>query len=301
MQPTHARLLVAEDSRSQRAYVADLLRREGFDVHEAEDGRVALDLCRIIRPDLVILDLEMPRLNGADVLARLRGDRKINSIPVLVLTADEREATVAEALDAGANDFVIKPARPVELLARVRRALREKAAVEELIERNQALVNAATDDALTGLPNRRASAQALAAALSQARASRLPLTVVIVGIDELNLINETRGSAVGDQVLCAVAGRLTDRTRPEDTIGRWSGDEFIAILSDAGPDVATNEADALREAVGGRPINIGDDSLVVTVSAGWASSVDAAAEDLVATANDGLHEAKASGRDCVRP
>ena len=120
-------MLVAEDSRTERAYLVDLLRAEGLDVHEAEDGRVALDLCRIIHPDLIILDLVMPRLSGEEVLARLRADRKIRETPVVVLTADERETTAAAVLDAGATDFVAKPVHSTELLARVRRVLRESA------------------------------------------------------------------------------------------------------------------------------------------------------------------------------
>jgi PleD family two-component response regulator len=109
MESSHARVLVAEDSRSQRAYFVDLLRAEGLDVHEAHDGRVTLDLCRIICPDLLILDLASPRPERS---AGARADRKIRATPVVVLTADEREATVSAVLDAGATDFLVKPVRP---------------------------------------------------------------------------------------------------------------------------------------------------------------------------------------------
>ncbi len=112
MEPPRARVLVAEDSRSQRAYVVDMLRAEGLDVHEAQDGRVAPDLCRIMHPDLLILDLGLPRLSGAEVLMRLHADRKIRTTPVVVLTDDEREATVSAVLDAGPTDFLAKPSPP---------------------------------------------------------------------------------------------------------------------------------------------------------------------------------------------
>jgi two-component system, cell cycle response regulator len=299
MEASRARVLVAEDSRSQRSYFVDLLREEGFEVHEAEDGRVALDLCRMIHPDLLILDLELPRLKGSQVLSRLRADRKVSATQVLVLTADEHEGTLAALLDAA--DFVTKPARPAELLARVRRALREKAELDLLAEHNHTLTEVASSDPLTGLPNRRGSAKALAMAVAETRTSGLPLAVVILDVDEFKLINDTRGHGVGDQVLRAVAGRLSDRSRSGDTVGRWGGDEFIAVLPDARPDVAANEADALREAVGGRTIGVGDDSVIVTVSAGWASSRAATAEELLASADQALYEAKGNGRDCVRP
>jgi DNA-binding response OmpR family regulator len=117
------RVLVAEDSPTQRALVVDILRKEGLDVHEAADGRLAVDLCRIIRPDMMILDLDLPLLTGTEVLARIRADHNSGAIPILVLTADDREQAVGLALDAGATDFLSKPAKPAELVTRVRRAL----------------------------------------------------------------------------------------------------------------------------------------------------------------------------------
>jgi DNA-binding response OmpR family regulator len=117
------RVLVAEDSPTQRALVVDVLRDEGLDVHEADDGRLALNLCRIIRPDLMILDLDLPSLDGNEVLAKIRNDHKSYAMPVLVLTADDRDQAVSRALDAGATDFLSKPASRAELVTRVRRAL----------------------------------------------------------------------------------------------------------------------------------------------------------------------------------
>lgn len=135
MDVARSRVVIAEDSEFARAVVVDTLSGEDFDLHEARDGREALDLCRILHPDLLILDLQMPRLDGEDVLARVRADQKIGHLPILVLTADERDETVSRLLDAGATDFILKPARPVELVARIRRALREKDRVERLLAR----------------------------------------------------------------------------------------------------------------------------------------------------------------------
>jgi DNA-binding response OmpR family regulator len=128
MAPAPLRVLVAEDSRSQRAVYVDMLRAEGFEVHEAEDGRVALDLCRMLHPDLLVLDLQLPRLSGQEVLTRVRSDHRIGATPVLVLTADERDSSLSRALDAGATDYVIKSLSRTELVTRVRRVLRVRAA-----------------------------------------------------------------------------------------------------------------------------------------------------------------------------
>jgi two-component system cell cycle response regulator len=295
-----ARVLIAEDSPMQRACVADLLRTEGLEVHEAPDGRIALDLCRILRPDLLLLDLDLPRLMGAQVLARVRADRHIRATPVVVLTADERESTVSAAFDAGASDFVAKPARPAELVARVRRALREKATLEQLLERNRVLAEAAEIDALTGLPNRRSSAEALAIAAARARDSGRPLAVALVDIDHFKSINDTYGHSVGDRVLCVVAGRLSDGRRAVDVVGRWGGEEFIAVLPDAEPDVAAAAAEAMREVNALQAVSVGGDAVAVTVSIGWACGSGTAPEQLVELADLALYAAKESGRNCVR-
>ena len=300
MESSHARVLVAEDSRTQRAYFADLLRAEGLDVHEAHDGRVALDLCRIIHPDLLILDLGLPRLSGEQVLERLRADRKIRATPVVVLTADERDATVAAVLDAGATDFLVKPVHASELLARVRRVLRESANVDRLLDRNRVLAEAAEIDALTGLPNRRASAEALSAAAASARESGRPFAVAIVDVDRFKSVNDQYGHAAGDQVLCAIAGRLSDHARTVDFVGRWGGEEFIAVLPNAGPDIAAAAAEALRDASAAQAVKLGEELVPVTVSVGWACGSGAAPEQLVELADVALYEAKASGRNCVR-
>lgn len=123
MSDSPPRVLIAEDSATERAVCADVLRDAGLEVHEAVDGRYALDLCRIIRPDLLVLDLGLPRLSGIEVLRRLRDDNKIGQTPVIVLTADGRQETVDVAFYEGATDFVAKPVDSRELIARVTEAL----------------------------------------------------------------------------------------------------------------------------------------------------------------------------------
>ena len=112
-------MLVAEDSDTERAICVNALRDAGLEVHEAPDGRYALDLSRIIHPDVLVLDLGLPRLSGIEVLRKLRDDRKINRTPVVVLTADGRAETADLAFYEGATDFVTKPVDPVDLVARV--------------------------------------------------------------------------------------------------------------------------------------------------------------------------------------
>jgi diguanylate cyclase (GGDEF)-like protein len=292
-------VLIAEDSITQRARCRDLLNDAGFEVHEAPDGRTALDLCRIIRPDLLLLDLELPQLDGRQVLARLRADGRIGRTPVLVLTADERETTVAAVFDAGADDFVAKPPRPMELVARVNRILHDKADLDDLRERNRLLSAAAEIDVLTGLPNRRASAGALAIAAERARDSDQPLTVALIDVDHFKRVNDTYGHDAGDEVLRIVAERLRLTGRTVDLIGRWGGEEFIAVLPETGPKRAAASAETLRRACAEADLALGEHRLRVTVSVGWASATATPAKELVTLADLALYQAKASGRNCV--
>jgi two-component system cell cycle response regulator len=234
------------------------------------------------------------------VLARLRADHKIGATPVLVLTADEREATVSAALDAGATDFIAKPARPAELLARVRRVLREKASVDSLLERNRLLTEAAEIDALTGLPNRRASAEALAIAAHRAAESGSSLAVVLIDIDHFKAINDTYGHSTGDNVLCAIAGRLSDHASPAGVVGRWGGEEFIAVLPETNRTRAARAAETLRRATCVHAVDLAPAAITVTVSVGWACGPGVAPENLVELADIALYAAKADGRNCVR-
>jgi CheY-like chemotaxis protein len=123
MPNTPPRVLVAEDSVAQRAVCVNVLRDAGLEVHEAPDGRYALDICRIIRPDVLVLDLGLPRVGGIDLLRKLRGDRKIGKTPVIVVTADDREETVQAAYYEGVNDLVTKPVDAADLIVRVQEAL----------------------------------------------------------------------------------------------------------------------------------------------------------------------------------
>lgn len=129
MTRTTPRVLVAEDSLTERELLLDVLRDAGFDAHYAPDGRCALDLCRIIRPDLLILDLGLPRLAGLEVLRKLRADRKIGSTPVIVLTSDDRQETIDGAFYEGASDFIAKPYDHQDVVARVQEALAQPSSV----------------------------------------------------------------------------------------------------------------------------------------------------------------------------
>ena len=292
-------MLVAEDSIVVRALLRRQLEEYGHRVIEAADGEEALVLCREHRPDVILLDVEMPRLDGHGVLSALRATPELCDIPVVFLTARTRTEDVVEGLRLGAHDYLRKPFEPAELLARVSAAARVKQLQDELRQRNLELDTMSRTDSLTGLPNRREMQDRLGAAAAAGRRHGRSSAVLMVDVDHFKAINDTLGHEAGDVVLQAVADRVRAACRADDSAGRWGGEEFLVVApttdlaggTDLGERIRANVKDTPVPVIHGSPVN-------VTVSVGVASGEGDAAR-LLAGADAALYTAKRTGRDRV--
>ncbi len=170
----------------------------------------------------------------------------------------------------------------------------------ELSSANERLDRLALVDDLTGLPNRRQAQVTLDAAISSAARHDQPLSVLMIDIDCFKEINDSRGHEAGDEVLGAVARAISGALRAEDLVGRWGGEEFLAILPDTNLDGVARVGERVRDAVAGTPVAIGDELVAVTVSVGAAIRVDHDSDALVASADAAMYLAKAAGRNAVR-
>ena len=226
----------------------DHLELEGYVVHEADDGPHAIAACFEIRPDAVLLDIEMPGMDGREVLRRLKSHPATSDIPVVFLTGLSTTADLVVGLRAGAHDYLKKPFEPAELLARIGSAVQIKRLQDELRRRNEELDRMSRADALTGLFNRRHLEEHLDRLADDARRSGLPLAVVLIDVDRFKLINDTYGHAGGDVVLRRVADRLRHSTRSDEIVGRWGGEEFLLLL----PHTTSAEAATAAERVARR-------------------------------------------------
>jgi two-component system, cell cycle response regulator len=276
-----------------RRVMRRFLEATGYVIFEAGDGEEALRLAARERPDVILLDRQIPRLDGYGVLASLQTDPELGEVPVVLVTSHGEPAEVADGLSRGAHDYLRKPFEQQELVARVHAAMRTKALRDELRARNAQLERLVSTDLLTGLLSRGAMTEYLRALTSRSQRHGAPLSIVLLDVDGIGEVNAAHGHAAGDALLVAVARRISGELREEDAAGRWSGDEMLVVAPDTGADGVAPLVGRLRDAVGAEAVSFGADRIPVTVSAGAATRADGDdAEALVRRAERAL----ASGR-----
>src|ERR1700722_3723240 len=294
-----ATVLVAEDSLVIRAVLRRYLEREGYSVIEAVDGQAAIERCHASPPDTVLLDIDMPGLNGHEVLAHLKSDRELKDIPVVFLTGKTGTDDIVAALRSGAQDYLKKPFETAELIARVGAAVRTKQLQDQLRERSAELDRMSRTDALTGLYTRRHLEERLREVDSAAVRYNQAVAVVMLDIDHFKRINDGEGHQGGDDVLREITRRFTQEVRGEDVVGRWGGEEFLVIVAHSDILGVHPLAERIRLAVADQPFVLRDHQRRVTISAGCAAGPPGDTEELIRRADAALYRAKDSGRNRV--
>jgi two-component system, cell cycle response regulator len=270
------------------------LAATGYVIFEAGDGEEALRLAARERPDVILLDRQIPIVDGYGVLASLQTDPELQEVPVILVTSHGEPEDVADGLRRGAHDYLRKPYEQSELVARVHAAMRTKALRDELRARNAQLERIVSTDLLTGLLNRGAVADQLCALVSRSQRHGVPLSVVLLDVDHIGRVNADHGHAAGDTVLEAVAARVHSQLREEDAAGRWSGDQVLVVAPDTAADGVAPLVARLGGAVDADTVTVGEAQVAVSVSAGastWAAGDDA--EALVRRAEEELAAARA--------
>ena len=296
-----ARVLVANPYNGARRAVRGVLEPLGCVVIEAERPAEVLEATRRRRPHVVLLDAAMEREAGSSMVAEIKSDPELFAIAIVLVGAHGDAAGALAAVERGVHDVLPDDADAFELAARVRAARRGSDMQELLLTRERELERLAYYDELTGLPNRRSVLRQLEALISRGRRHGHDLALLMIDADHFKAVNDRHGHAAGDAALRALADRLRERLRTEDVAGRFGGEEFVIGLPDADADGAAAVAEAVRAAVRARPLTVAGRELTLTVSVGWATWEEDDLGQLLARADDALYEAKAAGRDCVRP
>ncbi|PTD98047.1 diguanylate cyclase [Pseudothauera lacus] len=307
--------LVIEDTLTSATLVCHQLGKMGLEAVHARDGESGIEAFKRERPDLVLLDIIMPGLDGFEVAQRLRQlERDGEWTPILFLTARTSDEDLQRGIEVGGDDYLIKPVSEVVLKAKVR-AMQRIAQMRysllvltrKLDEANRELTRLSSADGLTGIANRRRFDETLLKEWRRCARDGRPLTLLLMDVDFFKPFNDNYGHQVGDECLKAVARTLAETLhRPSDMVARYGGEEFAAILPDTDQTGARAVAEALREAVQGLAIThrFSAVSRVVTLSLGLACEYPARGDDngfvrLLKSADAALYEAKKNGRNRV--
>ncbi len=300
-----ARILLVEDDLLQADAAKEGLQRNGYEVIWARDGVQAIKAAKVLCPDIILLDLILPALDGHEVCRWLKNDEGTKGIPIIMLTVKGQLEDKISGLHTGADDYLPKPYNELELNARIYALLRTKALQDELRLKNSQLEELlgkveymAVTDALTGLYNRRRFHEVLSKEIERTKRYHTPLSLVMIDIDHFKKVNDNFGHQEGDRMLKEVPEILSGLVRTTDTVARYGGEEFVMILSNTAKADAVICAERIREKIESHAF--GSAGINITVSAGVAGMPDPGidSEDkLIRCADLAMYRAKQNGRN----
>lgn len=287
------KLLIIDDNPDALVVAKTRLARESLDILCADGGIHGLEMARREKPDLILLDLDMPDMCGFDVCRALKADEELCMTPVLFLSGSTTAEDKVKGLDLGAVDYVTKPFDAFELCARVRAALRTKHLQDLLIEH-------ASIDPLTGLPNRRALFERLHREWARMERHGGDLAFIMIDIDHFKRVNDSFGHHIGDKLLQEVARTIREQCRELDLPARYGGEEFAVIVPHVDATGAARLAERCREEVEKVHVMVRNEAVSATASFGVAEATGLPSSDaLVKRADEALYLAKNAGRNRV--
>lgn len=290
------RVLVADDSKLNIAMITDILRSEGYEVFSVNSGLDVMDSAYRIKPDIILLDLIMPGKDGFTVCSELKCNHDLRNIPVIMVTARTEARYLKMALEIGAFDYIRKPMDAIEIIARLKSALRYKEYQDKLEEM-------AMKDGLTGLYNHALLIDLLSKEHSKQSRKEGNLAFVMLDIDFFKNVNDTYGHLQGNEVLKGMAKIMLSSIRESDIAGRYGGEEFALILPEIPKDKVILVCERIRRRVALYPFEVQGQTINITVSIGVCYKPGDSAisyNDMIRLADDALYEAKHSGRNNVK-
>ena len=297
-----ATILVVDDTETNIDILVELLS-DLYEVMVALDGETALEIVEEEKIDLILLDIMMPVMNGYEVCRALKSNNRTADIPVIFITVNTDEDSIERAYECGGIDYVTKPFKPRELLARVNRELKMQELIRDLRESRAKLKRMAITDPMTRLYNRRYFTEISSNLFKVCRRDHKNLSVIMLDIDKFKRVNDTHGHQVGDSVIILLADILTAQKRKSDIACRYGGEEFVLLLPDAGLAGSEKLAGKIRTTVEENILNLPTgETLRFTVSLGIAQvdmNDEQNIEAALSRADKALYAAKDSGRNRI--
>jgi two-component system cell cycle response regulator len=303
-----SRILVVDDSRTQLDRLEQVLRAEGYEVLTAADGREAIRKVKSESPDLVLLDMVLPDMDGREVLRIMKPQHAEHFMPVIMVSVRSDTATKVSGLRLGADDFLTKPFVDEEILARCAAMLRIKQLQEKLHEAQRRLEEQSVTDALTGLKNRRFFDERLREEFGRAQRYGDHLSLIMLDLDHFKEVNDRHGHPAGDVVLREAGALIRGTIRDPDICARYGGEEFAVILPKTHMAGALVVAERIWRALGKKtyalpaPAAGGPATVQISASVGvsFYPAKDITSGDLLLRyADEALYEAKRAGRNTI--
>lgn len=303
-----AKVLLVEDDPIQADATKDLLIKTGYEVLIASDGINAIKAVKNNMPDIILLDVILPGLDGHEVCRWLKLEESTKGIPVIMLTVKKELADKISGLHVGADDYLPKPYNELELNARIYASLRTKALQDELRNKNKQLEELlckveymAITDSLTGLFNRRRFHEILSKEFERSKRYATPFSLIMVDIDHFKKINDNYGHQAGDTVLKEVTSLIKKNTRETDTSARYGGEEFMVIMPNTIKHDALHLAERVRsETEKNKFSDINGQTITVSIGITGMPDPDITKEDVLIKCTDfALYRAKNTGRNKV--
>ncbi len=294
-------ILIVDDSDTNIDILTNLLDNE-YDIMVAIDGNFALEMIDNNIPDLILLDIMMPSIDGYEVCRRLKAKLKTKDIPIMFITAKYDEDSIEKAYSVGGIDYIAKPFKPKELLARVKTQLTIRQLIYDLKKSKEELKLLSSVDYLTKLYNRRYFSKVSEDIIHLAIRDKTPTSIIMIDIDKFKNINDTYGHKIGDEVIINLSNTLKELTRTSDIVCRYGGEEFVILLPQTSLIGAEIIANKIKNTIELISLEIPNNKIIkYTVSLGVSESQveDSDIEVVLKRADDALYEAKNSGRNKV--
>lgn len=314
------KILIVDDSRMNLQILTDFLKDQ-YEIFTANNGSMAVQAAEEVLPDLILMDVVMPGMDGFTTCSLLKSNQKTDDIPVIFITAQNDTEYIVRGFNAGGVDYITKPFSPLELNVRVKTHVELKKSREklknyaqrmeelnkEINRKNEQLNeayndirNAAMTDPLTGLANRRYMTEKIKEETARFKRNEKSFSFVLGDIDFFKKINDQFGHECGDYVLKTVSKFMRLKIREQDIISRWGGEEFLLLLPETGLEGALTAAEKLRSGIEALEIVYYEKMVKATMTLGVAAFVKEDSVDAtIKRADDALYMGKNRGRNCV--
>lgn len=297
------RVLVVDDDKDNIELLTRYVSKDGHSVQSASDGEAALHKLKAWKPHLVLLDVNMPQVSGLELIPKIRALTQDEYCSIILVSGDMTLEELTKGLDVGADDYLTKPFRAQDLVARIRSMLRLKEAMDALRRSNHRIEELTSTDELTGLMNMRAMYRRGEEEILRAKRFRRPISALLINLDEFSGVNQSQGFLSGNHVLQETALRIRQCLRSVDLAARVGADEFFVILSETDLAGAEFIAERIRDIVGTSPFRNEKNMIRLTASVGVGGLLPEQAEqrltDLFHITTEALRSAKANGANRV--